>query len=79
MENNKTLGERYPHTYKMTLKQWKAFRGNFESKLTCKNYLLKAKHKTFEDFIDGAFIWKKTNEGSDYWANIWYKRGHHDL
>ena len=71
MAKTKLTGATYPHTNKLTLEQWKAFRGNFKSDLACKRYMIKATHYSFDHFIDDAFIWSETNEGSEYWMSIW--------
>lgn len=71
--SNKTklTGDNYPHTDKMSLSEWKAFRSNFKSDLSCKNYLINNRHSTFTNFIMGCFSWGETKQGGKYWSKIY--------
>ena len=44
----------------------------FKENLTAKDFEIDMtlNFESFEEFISGAFLWKKTNQGDKYWKQI---------
>ena len=38
------------------------------------DYFLSLETSSFEDALEGIFIWDQSQEGHKFWSNVWYRK-----
>lgn len=64
---------KYPHTSKMSIKEWRQFADNVSNQDwndSVKDYLEECMGESFSNLIIDAFDWEGSPQGHKYWNNI---------